>query len=186
MDEPTLERLLPRARELDLRPQLARVEAPHRRRAARPGPGRCDDRRPRNHAPALRRPTSARQRPRNQHRTSRTRAATCAHRRNFATIVTAVKPGTASSRTCGSSSSDPTDTIDPAALAAVADQLRDTLATGEPEPTKALLRLLIKELRVNGRSEILPTYRVVTPEVCATQSSVERTGIEPVTSGLQN
>ena len=81
---------------------------------------------------------------------------------------------------------DPTDTIDPAALAAVADQLRDTLATGEPEPTKALLRLLIKELRVNGRSEILPTYRVVTPEVCATPSSVERTGIEPVTSGLQS
>jgi hypothetical protein len=26
---------------------------------------------------------------------------------------------------------------------------------------------LIADLRVNGRSEILPTYRVVTPEVCA-------------------
>ena len=53
---------------------------------------------------------------------------------------------------------------------------------GEPEQTKALLRLLIKELRVNGKSEILPTYRVVTPEVCATRSSVGAPGIEPGTS----
>ena len=73
----------------------------------------------------------------------------------------------------------------PASLAAVADRLRDTLQAGEPAQTKALLRLLIKELRVNSRSEILPTYRIVTPEVCATPSSVERTGIEPVTSALQ-
>ena len=77
---------------------------------------------------------------------------------------------------------DPGDALDPGALAAVADRLRDTLATGEPEQTKALLRLLIKELRVNGRSEILPTYRVVTPEVCATPSSVGAPGIEPGTS----
>ena len=77
---------------------------------------------------------------------------------------------------------DPAEAVDPAALAAVADRLRDTLATGEPEQTKALLRLLIKELRVNGRSEILPTYRVVTPEVCATPSSVGAPGIEPGTS----
>jgi hypothetical protein len=35
----------------------------------------------------------------------------------------------------------------------------------EPSQTKALLRLLIKELRVNGRSESLPTYRVVTAGV---------------------
>ena len=81
---------------------------------------------------------------------------------------------------------DPAESFDPQALASVADQLRDTLAAGEPEQTKALLRLLIKELRVNSRSEILPTYRVVAPEVCATTSSVERTGIEPVTSGLQS
>lgn len=80
---------------------------------------------------------------------------------------------------------DPAETFDPQALATVADQLRDTLAAGEPEQTKALLRLLIKELRVNGRSEIPPTYRVVTPEVCATPSSVERIGIEPMTSALQ-
>ncbi len=81
---------------------------------------------------------------------------------------------------------DPDAGLDPASLAAVADRLRDTLEVGEPAQTKALLRLLIKELRVNGRSEILPTYRVVTPEVCATTSSVERAGIEPATSGLQS
>jgi site-specific DNA recombinase len=80
---------------------------------------------------------------------------------------------------------DPGESLDPQALATVADRLRDTLAAGEPEQTKALLRLLIKELRVNGRSEILPTYRVVTPEVCATTSSVGRAGIEPATLGLR-
>jgi hypothetical protein len=35
---------------------------------------------------------------------------------------------------------------------------------------------LFKDLRVNGRSEILP---VVTPAVCALPSSVEAAGIEP-------
>jgi site-specific DNA recombinase len=74
---------------------------------------------------------------------------------------------------------DPTESFDPQTLASVADRLRDTLAAGEPEQTKALLRLLIKELRVNGRSEILPTYRVVAPKVCATTSSVEPAGLEP-------
>jgi site-specific DNA recombinase len=76
---------------------------------------------------------------------------------------------------------DPAESFDPQALASVADRLRDTLAAGEPEQTKALLRLLIKELRVNSRSEILPTYRVVAPEVCATTSSVGAAGIEPAT-----
>ena len=38
---------------------------------------------------------------------------------------------------------------------------------------------------VNGRAEILPAYRLVTPTVCATSEKVERTGIEPVTSALQ-
>ena len=75
----------------------------------------------------------------------------------------------------------PADNLDPAALAAVAEHLRDTLARSQPEQTKALLRLLIKELRVNGRSEIIPTYRIVTPEVCATTSSVGGDGIEPPT-----
>ena len=71
-------------------------------------------------------------------------------------------------------------------LAAVADQLERVIAEASPEKAKALLRLLIQELKVNGRSEILPTYRVVAPSVCATSDQVERTGIEPVTSGLQS
>jgi hypothetical protein len=63
---------------------------------------------------------------------------------------------------------------DTADLAAVVTQLEDTTAGGDPKQAKALLRLLIKELRVNRRSEILPTYRVLTYEVCATPSSVGR------------
>jgi len=74
----------------------------------------------------------------------------------------------------------------PADLAAVADQLDGVIAEGEPQKTKALLRLLIQELRVDGRAQIQPTYRLVTPTVCATSEKVERTGIEPVTSGLQS
>jgi hypothetical protein len=53
------------------------------------------------------------------------------------------------------------------------------IAEAEPQKAKALLRLLIEELRVNGRAEILPTYRVVTPEVCAMSEKVELPGIEP-------
>ena len=71
-------------------------------------------------------------------------------------------------------------------LTAVANRLESVIQDGSPEKSKALLRLLIKELKVNGRSEILPTYRVVTPEVCATTSSVGGTGLEPVTSGLSS
>ncbi len=74
----------------------------------------------------------------------------------------------------------------PADLAAVADQLEHLLAEGKPEKTKALLRLLIQELRVDGRARIQPTYRLATPEVCATSEKVERAGIEPATSGLQS
>ena len=71
-------------------------------------------------------------------------------------------------------------------LAAVVGQLERVIADGEPQKTKALLRLLIQELRVDGRAQIQPTYRLVTPTVCATSEKVERTGIEPVTSGLQS
>lgn len=39
--------------------------------------------------------------------------------------------------------------LDRASLAAVANRVRDILALGEPEQTKPLLRLPIKELRVN-------------------------------------
>jgi hypothetical protein len=73
----------------------------------------------------------------------------------------------------------------PAELAAVADQLEHLLAEGEPQKTKALLRLLIQELRVDGRAQIQPTYRLATPEVCATSEKVGRAGIEPATLGLR-
>jgi site-specific DNA recombinase len=76
----------------------------------------------------------------------------------------------------------PATSPDGAELAAVAANLEGTIATGEPRQAKALLRLLIKDLRVNARSEILPTYRVVTPAVCALPSSVGAPGIEPGTS----
>ncbi len=42
--------------------------------------------------------------------------------------------------------------------------------------------MLIQELRINGRKEILPTYRIVSDAVCALPRSVGVTGIEPVTS----
>jgi hypothetical protein len=71
---------------------------------------------------------------------------------------------------------------DAAELAANADNLETTIAAAEPRQAKALLRLLIKDLRVNARSEILPTYRVVTPAVCALPNSVGAPGIEPGTS----
>jgi site-specific DNA recombinase len=74
----------------------------------------------------------------------------------------------------------------PALVAEVADLLESVLDEGDPQKAKALLRLLIDELRVNSRAEILPTYRLVTPEVCAMSEKVERAGIEPATSGLQS
>jgi hypothetical protein len=64
----------------------------------------------------------------------------------------------------------------------VADNLETIIAAADPRQAKALLRLLIKDLRVNTRSEILPTYRVITPAVCALPSSVGAPGIEPGTS----
>jgi site-specific DNA recombinase len=62
-----------------------------------------------------------------------------------------------------------------AELATVAETIEQTLAEGKPQKTKALLRLLIKELHVNGQKEILPTYRLVTPTVCAMSEKVGRT-----------
>jgi site-specific DNA recombinase len=73
----------------------------------------------------------------------------------------------------------------PADLAEIADVLETVCAEGDPRKAKALLNLLIDELRVNSRAEILPTYRLVTPEVCAMSEKVERIGIEPMTSALQ-
>ena len=67
-------------------------------------------------------------------------------------------------------------------LTAVADRLENVLAQGEPEQTKALLRILIAELRVNSKTSIQPTYRIVTPGVCATSEKVETVGIEPTSA----
>jgi hypothetical protein len=63
-------------------------------------------------------------------------------------------------------------TPDTAALNAVADRLDQVIETGDPDQAKALLRILIAQLRVNSRSEILPTYSVGAPVVCAQTSSV--------------
>jgi hypothetical protein len=65
---------------------------------------------------------------------------------------------------------------DTAELHATADALEDAIRQGDPEHTKALLRILIQELRVSSRAEILPTYRLATPLVCATTSSVALVG----------
>ena len=73
----------------------------------------------------------------------------------------------------------------PADLAEIADVLETVCAEGNPRKAKALLNLLIDELRVNSRAEILPTYRLVTPEVCAMSEKVGRVGIEPTTLGLR-
>jgi site-specific DNA recombinase len=81
---------------------------------------------------------------------------------------------------------DTPTTPDAAALRTVADHLDHVIEHSEPEQAKALLAILIAELRVNSRNEILPTYRVGAPVVCAPNSSVEPTGIEPVTSCLQS
>jgi hypothetical protein len=51
--------------------------------------------------------------------------------------------------------------------------------------SEGLLAILIADLRVNSRSEVLPTYRVGAPVVCAPTSSVGRAGIEPATLGLR-
>jgi hypothetical protein len=49
-------------------------------------------------------------------------------------------------------------TPEPAALNAVADQLDHVIEHGEPEQAMALLAILIAELRVNSRNEILPRF----------------------------
>jgi hypothetical protein len=67
-------------------------------------------------------------------------------------------------------------------LAGVADHLETVIAETDPQKAKALCRLLIDELRVNSRAEILPTYRLVTPEVCAMSEKVEAAGIEPASA----
>ena len=70
----------------------------------------------------------------------------------------------------------------PADLAATASQLESVIADGEPEQAKALLRILIAELRVNSKTDIQPTYRIIasdrthTAGVCATSEKVDAGG----------
>jgi hypothetical protein len=47
------------------------------------------------------------------------------------------------------------------------------------------MRKLIKEIWVMGRDEIVPTYGIQ-PLVRAVSGSVERSGLEPPTPGLQS
>ncbi len=71
-------------------------------------------------------------------------------------------------------------------LATTASQLETVITNGEPEQTKALLRILIAELRVNSKTDIQPTYRIITPDrthtagVCATSGKMDSGGIELV------
>jgi site-specific DNA recombinase len=74
---------------------------------------------------------------------------------------------------------------DAAALAGLADQLDEILATESPEQAKDLLRLLIKEIRVHNRRRIVPTYRVPAA-VRAMPPKVGGTGLEPVTPSLSS
>jgi site-specific DNA recombinase len=75
-------------------------------------------------------------------------------------------------------------TPDTVALHAVADELGQVIAAGDTDQTKTLLRILIADLLVNSRREILPTYRVGAPAVCAPTSSVGPPGLEPGTNRL--
>jgi len=72
---------------------------------------------------------------------------------------------------------DTPTTPDTATLRAVADHLDHVIAHAEPEQAKALLAILIADLRINSRTEVLPTYRVGAPVVCARASSVGETAL---------
>ena len=64
-------------------------------------------------------------------------------------------------------------------LAAVAQRLADVIADAQPEKAKALLRLLIAELRVHSKTDIQPTYRVITPAVAQRQKKWRRRESNP-------
>jgi exonuclease VII small subunit len=62
-------------------------------------------------------------------------------------------------------------------LAAIADQLERVLGEGEPQKSKALIRELVAELRVNIKAEILPSYYLDAAPVWATSEKVDLTGL---------
>jgi len=64
-----------------------------------------------------------------------------------------------------------------------ATDLGTLLRSGTPQQRKALFRLLVKELRVMSREEILPTYKIPAL-VRAPEGQVDPRGFEPLTSWL--
>jgi hypothetical protein len=72
------------------------------------------------------------------------------------------------------------------------DRHREELGRADEEKdsakAKAILSVLIEEIGVQSRGEVQPTYRLPLEEqpVRPMHRKVERTGIEPVTSGLQS
>jgi site-specific DNA recombinase len=68
-----------------------------------------------------------------------------------------------------------------AELSAVAGQLEHVIATTPAPEAKALLRVLIAEVRVNKKTDIRPTYRVTIPDAeappfCRGSSNVRKSG----------
>jgi exonuclease VII small subunit len=63
--------------------------------------------------------------------------------------------------------------------------LPELLTSGSAQQRKALIRKLVKEIRVMGRDEIVPIYRIPAL-VRAPQGWVERIGLEPTTPCLQS
>lgn len=68
-------------------------------------------------------------------------------------------------------------------LAKWAQDLPGLLLAGSAQQRKALLRKLIKELRVISRDEIVPTYKIPTL-VRAPMGQVELRGFEPLASAM--
>lgn len=61
--------------------------------------------------------------------------------------------------------------------------LPDLITAGSAQQRKALMRKLVKEIRVMGRDEIVPTYRIPAL-IRAPQGWVDPIGIEPTTSSM--
>ena len=78
---------------------------------------------------------------------------------------------------------EPSQAISAAEVAQWAECLPDLLTTGSAQQRKALMRQLIKEIRVLSRDDIIPTYRIP-PLVRAVSGSVGPAGLEPATNGL--
>ena len=72
----------------------------------------------------------------------------------------------------------------PALVAEWAQSLDVALYSGSAQQRKALIRKLVKELRVMGRDEIIPTYRVPAL-VRAPGDQVDQRGFEPLTSPVR-